>query len=303
MNIKIRSHVNADLSTIVNLLNEANRGGYEFIPFTEERLQEWLIEGKLRILIAEEDDQFLGTSAYHDGYWGEEIEWLIVPPLENRRFIEKILIAEAERLVKSGKVFTVVDEGSSRIADWIDLGYKPEGGLYHLTTKLADLVPMPKVDENVILRSLKPDEEKDFVQIVNAGFGWERLKIGTIKEWKSESSTFSEDWIHVAEVDNRIVSTVVAKMDLRHNEYFGTNRGYLGPATTLPEFRRKNLASALTCRAMNFLYEKGVRTVALYTSEQNTASTMLLQKLNFTVGHHWKFMRKTFSNDVNPPKL
>ncbi|MEM2780808.1 MAG: GNAT family N-acetyltransferase, partial [Candidatus Bathyarchaeia archaeon] len=71
-------------------------------------------------------------------------------------------------------------------------------------------------------------------------------------------------------------------------------RGYLGPAATLSEFRGKNLASALTRKAMNFLYEKGMDTVSLYTFEGNIPSITLLKKLGFKVQHHWKFMHKTF---------
>ena len=52
------------------------------------------------------------------------------------------------------------------------------------------------------------------------------------------------------------------------------------------------MASALTRRAMNFLYEKGMETVSLYTLEQNTPAVMLLKKLGFKVQHHWKFMRE-----------
>ncbi|MGQ9539263.1 MAG: hypothetical protein ACUVTE_06780 [Candidatus Bathycorpusculaceae bacterium] len=52
------------------------------------------------------------------------------------------------------------------------------------------------------------------------------------------------------------------------------------------------VASALTRHAMNFLYEKEMDSVGLYTVEQNTPSVMLLRKLGFKVGHHWKFMRK-----------
>jgi RimJ/RimL family protein N-acetyltransferase len=43
---------------------------------------------------------------------------------------------------------------------------------------------------------------------------------------------------------------------------------------------------------MNFLFEKGMNSAALYTSEQNVASVTLLQKIGFKIGHHWKFMRK-----------
>jgi hypothetical protein len=47
---------------------------------------------------------------------------------------------------------------------------------------------------------------------------------------------------------------------------------------------------------MNFLFEKGMDSVCLYTSELNIPSVALLGKLNFEVAHNWKFMRKYFDN-------
>jgi ribosomal protein S18 acetylase RimI-like enzyme len=154
---------------------------------------------------------------------------------------------------------------------------------------------LPKLTNNVTVRSLKSGEETEFVCAVNAGFGWERLKPGEVQKWKAETPYFNEEWIHVAECDGKIVSIVVAKQDMEYNRSFKGSRGYLGPAATLPEYRGRNLASALTCRAMNFLCEKGMSSVALYTQEQNVASVALLRKLGFRVGHHWKFMRKSLT--------
>ena len=66
----------------------------------------------------------------------------------------------------------------------------------------------------------------------------------------------------------------------------------MGPAATLPEFRSKGLASALTRRAMNFLFSKGLDSVGLYTEETNEASINLLRRLGFKIMHHWKFLVK-----------
>jgi ribosomal protein S18 acetylase RimI-like enzyme len=74
------------------------------------------------------------------------------------------------------------------------------------------------------------------------------------------------------------------------------NRGYLGPAATLPEFRNKHLASALTVRAMNFLFEKGMNSVILGTSEQNVSSIALLRGLGFQVENVRKILRKELGN-------
>lgn len=295
MTFQIRNFIDQDLKILIDLLNEKYKNSYEFVPFNEENLRSWIQEGRLKILIATGTGEVLGSVAYRDGHWGEEIEWLAVSERPNQKIIEKELVMKVEKCVKGATVFTVIDAGSPRINEWIERGYKHEGGLYQMVARLEALESLPKIPEGIILRSLKTEEEKEFVEATNAGFGWERLKVGIIQRWKSESANFSEEWIHVAEADNKIVSIVASRPDMNYNKFFGGKRGYLGPAVTLPEYRGKNLASALTRRAMNSLFKRGVNSVALHTSEQNIPSVSLLQKLGFQVGHHWKFMRKNLS--------
>lgn len=292
MAFKIRSFTEKDLTTLVRLLNETRREAYEFTPYSEDSLKSRIRDGHFRILMAVKDDETVGSVAYNDGHWGEEIEWLTVAESPNRKIIEKELAREAEKCVKRQAVFVAVDAGSPKIEEWTERGYKPEGGLYHMIARLDGTKPLPKVPEGIILRSLKPEEEKELVEAVNAGFGWERLAMGIIQRWKSEFPPFNEEWVHVAEYSHRIVSVVASRPDTNYNELFNGKRGYLGPAATIRDHRGKNLASALTCRAMNFLFEKGMDSVVLYTSEQNAASITLLRKLGFEVGHNWKFMRK-----------
>jgi ribosomal protein S18 acetylase RimI-like enzyme len=293
MSVKIRSFTAEDLPSLVKLLNERYSEAYEFIPYHEEKLRTQIQERHLKILLAEEKGEVVGTVAYNDGHWGEEIEWLTAPKGSNRKIVENELVREAEKYVKRQAVFTAVDADSPRIEEWIEKGYKPEGGLYHMIARLDGIKLIPSVPEDIILRSLKPQEEKEFVEAVNAGFGWQRVEMGIIQRLKSEHPPFTEEWIYVAEHNHRIVSVTASRPDTSYNESFSGKRGYLGPATTLPEYRGKNLASALTRSAMNLLFEKGMDSVALYTSEQNTPSVTLLRKLGFEVGHNWKFMRKT----------
>ncbi len=298
MTIQVRTSTEADLPDLVKLLNEAYRESYEFKPLSEEYVCSRIQEGRLEILIAEDEDRFLGTVTYNDGHWGEEIRWLVVPKGDNRRMIEDLLVKEAEKHVKRDLVFTPVDTGSPETDAWVERGYRAEGGLYHMIAMLDGVKPLPEVPEGVTIRSLRPDEEKAFVEAVNAGFGFERVKLGVIEDLKSESPLFDEGWIHVAEFC-RIVSVVVSSPDTYYNRYWAGKRGYLGPAATLPEHRNINLAAILTRRAMNFLFEKGMNSAALYTSEQNIPTRALLPKLGFKVGHHWKFMRKKLAQKAS----
>jgi len=292
MTAQIQSFTDKNLSSLVKLLNEARRESYEFIPINEEKLRSRIKEWDLEVLVVEEEGEIIGSVAYNNGHWGEEIEWLCVRENPNRKYLENLLVREIEKHVKGEKIFTVVDAESLKINEWTERGYKPEGGLCHMIARLDGLKPLPKVPEGTIISSLKTEEEKDFVEAVNAGFNHERLKQGVVQRWKSECPPFSEELIHIAKLDSKIVSVVVSRPDTKHNEFFGGKRGYLGPAATLSKYRGKNLASALTRRAMNALFEKGMNFVALYTTEQNVPSVTLLRRLDFKIGYHWKFMHK-----------
>ncbi len=293
MTFKIRSFTEKDSPALVKLLNDNYKETHEFVPYALDDIQSRIQEGNFTILVAEQNGDVAGAVAYRSGHWGEEIEWLAVAKKPEYKLIANKLISEIEKHVKGETVFTIVDEGSPQNSEWMKRGYKLEGGLYHMVATLDGAKSPPKVPEGITMRSLRSKEEKEFVDIVNAAFGWERVQQGIIERWKNEHAIFDEEWIHVAEYENRIVSIVVAKPDTEYNRFFGAKRGYLGPAATLPEHRGKNLASALTRRAMNFLYEKGFDSAALYTSERNIPSVALLKKLGFKIGHHWKFMRKS----------
>jgi ribosomal protein S18 acetylase RimI-like enzyme len=294
MNTQIREFADADMPAALRLLNDAHRGSYEFSPFTEENIHFQIQERKAEILVAEGKDEVLGVVAYRDGHWGEEILWLATSATPNQTLVADGLVAEAEKYVKRGELFTSIDAGSPEAEEWAARGYRLDDGLYQMLIALDAAIPLPKVPDGILVRSLRTDEERELIEVVNAVFGWERLKSGVIEEWKADFPPFDEEWVHVVESGGRLVSAVASRPDTNHNKLFGTNRGNLGPAVTLPEFRGKHLASILTRRATNLLFQKGMDSAVLYTRDQNVPSVTLLQKLGFRIGHHWRFMRKNF---------
>jgi ribosomal protein S18 acetylase RimI-like enzyme len=283
------------------LLNDEYRDSDEFIPFDEERVQSEIRSRRLRLLIAEENGKALGLIGTHSHENSEEhVTWLAASKGHDQKAIENMLVNAAEKSGEASAILIMIDEGSPRIADWTKRGYMLQPGFQRMSAKLDGLKPVPKVEEDTKLRSLRADEEEQFVEAVNRGFGWERLQRGDLEVWKAEDPPFTEEWVQVAEVKERIVSAVVAKPDTDAMKHLRVNRGYLGPAATLPEFRNKHLASALTARAMNFLYKKGMDSVVLGTSEQNVSSIALLRSLGFQVENVRKILRKE-SEKTRPP--
>jgi ribosomal protein S18 acetylase RimI-like enzyme len=293
MTIQISGSANNHLPTIVRLLNGEYSNSYEFIPFDEERVLSQIRRRRLKILVAEENGKVLGLIATHSHEDSEEdVSWLAASKEHNQIAIENMLVNELEKNVKADTISTSIDEENPRITNWINRGYTLQPGFQRMSAKLDSLKPIPQVAEGTKLRSLRPDEEKELMAVTNTGFGWQRLELGDLETWKTEDPPFSEDWVQVAEVDETIVSAVVAKPDTDCIKYLHLKRGYLGPAATLPEFRNKHLASALTARAMNFLFEKGMDSVRLGTSEENVSSIALLRSLGFQVDIVRKILRK-----------
>jgi ribosomal protein S18 acetylase RimI-like enzyme len=247
--------------------------------------------------VAEDDGLVVGVIGTHVDDRGEDIHWLAARKGPQRKVVRDMLVSEAERNAKGESIMTMTDEGNPEIKQWEIRGYVLEPGFQRMTAELRGPTRVPEVDGEIVLRTLRPDEEAKFVETVNAGFGWERLKVGDLQTWKNEDPPFDEGWVQVAEAARRIVSVVVAKPDTNYNKYMHRRMGYLGPATTLPEFRNKHLASALTARAMNLLYEKGMDTVRLGTNEKNVSSIALLTSLGFHVENRRKILRKKLKDN------
>lgn len=292
MGLKIAAFMHEDATNVVRLLNEEYANSYEFIPYTVEELLKEIEERNLTVLVAKMDSEILGCIALHAGHHGEHIEWLVALKGVHQKVVGDMLVSAAEKQVAGSSLSVRVDADSSKMKFWMERGYQAEDGFYHMVARLDGVRPLPPVPNGTIIRSLKLSEEKVLVETVNIGYGWERLREGFIAEWKAEHPPFDESWVHVAEIDGKIVSAVASRPDTKYNNYFKAKRGYLGPAVTLPEYRGRNLASALTRRAMNFLYEKGMDSVALHTAENNKPSVALLKNLGFEVRYSWKFMHK-----------
>jgi len=290
--MKIRKFVETDLPTIVKLLNKIGpvHGLYEFILYTQARFLSEIKEDNEIVLVAE-DNEIEGFVAL-SRHFREEIRQLCVKLGPKRKRTEDLLVAEIEKEVKGEEISLMANSKSAKVADFVRRGYEVEGGLFHMFAKLNCLYPVPPMPEGYALRNLASDEEYALIKAVNTAFGRKRIQKGVIEQWKAEGKILDETWVHVAELKGEIVSVVVARSDVEYNRCFGARRGYLGPVATLPSHTRKGLATALARWAMNFLFNKGMDSVALYVSEANIASVSMFKKLGFKVKHRWKFLHK-----------
>jgi len=280
------------LPKVVSLLNEVEAGSYEFVPYSEKGLQAEL-KGASSVLLATDDRDRIAGLAYLGRQWYGETIGLRVRPGAGQWEAADLLLSALEPRTQTDELSTSVDPSDHEwLAFYLDRGYRTESSLYQMIADLERQRRPERLPAGCIIGSLKADEEEALIQLANTAYAGERLRPGVLAQWQAEDPDFSTDWVQVARCDGQLVGTVVARSDREYNEYYHADRGYLGPAATLPSYRGKGLGEALTARAMNFLRERGMRAACLHTWEQNQPAVRLTTNLGFRVVHEWRILTK-----------
>jgi GNAT superfamily N-acetyltransferase len=283
-------HVSVKLERELSLVNEAEAGSYAFIPYSEESLHAEVKEAGSVLLATDDRDRATGLGYVGRQWYGETITLHIRP---GQWEVGDLLLSALEPRAQTQELSTLVDMPyRERLAFFLERGYRPESSLYEMAADLDRRRPLRHLPAGCIICTLKMDEEEALVQLANTAYAGERLRPGILAQWRAQDPNFSTDWVQVARCDGQLVATVVARSDREYNEHFHSNRGYLGPAATLPSYRGKGLGEALTARAMNFLRERGMRAVCLHTWERNQPAVRLTSNLGFRVAHEWKILSK-----------
>lgn len=286
----VRRYRPDDLTLLLELYNAARANDHEFIPRTEAQLQTEL-DNAGSIWLATERERLIGAAFYYPRWYGDEIVPITAPDVDPEP-VQTELLERIEAGVTGGEaVVAVASTRTEQMAFLESRGYAAEGGLIQLVTDLQSERPIPSLPDGCRLRQLEPDEKADFVEMVNTAYDAERLSLAEVERWRSYRG-WSEAWVHVVDDSDRLVAGVVARPDQAHNEYFGANRGYLGPAAVIPGYGRQGLGRALTAASLNFVRSHGMDHASLYTTQGNRAVHRLTEQLGFWIAHEWTFMKK-----------
>ena len=289
----IAEMADSDLREVVGLLNSFYRGSHEFAEYTPQNFRSYLQEVCARVFVLKAGGT-KGVATLFKSGWGNKIDLFAVEPGPRSKEFGDALVSAIEAVAGVDRLYTIIEEGDPSIGEWRERGYLDDGGWCQMVADLAEELPIPPIRCQATLRAMKLSDLESMVSLTNASFGFPRLSANCLDEWKKEDPEFDIDWIFVAESDGKLVSMLVSKPDGEYNRNFGARRGYLGPAATLPDYRNKGLAAALTIMAMNSLKKRGMNSVNLYTSTKNTPSLGLLKKLGFRVNRTFLQLTRTF---------
>ncbi len=286
----VRRYRPTDLTRLLELYNAARANDHEFIPRTEAQLQAEL-DTAGSIWLATERERPIGAAFHYPRWYGDEIVPITDPDVDAAR-VQAELLDRVEADVAGGEaVVAVASARTDQMAFLESRGYAAEGGLIQLVTDLHSERAIPALPDGHRLRQLEPAEKADFVEMVNTAYGAERLSLAEVERWRSYRG-WTEAWVHVVDDGERLVAGVVARPDQAYNEFFGANRGYLGPAAVIPGYGRQGLGRALTAASLNFVRSHQMDHASLYTTQNNRAVHRLTDQLGFWIAHAWTFMKK-----------
>jgi ribosomal protein S18 acetylase RimI-like enzyme len=282
-----------NIPQVVGLLNERYRGSHEFVEYNNDSFVSYVrtVGAKAFVL---KDRGVKGVATLVGSGWGDKIDLFAVKPGKLSGQYHKALLKAVERAASADRLYTLLEEGEPSIGEWKACGYDEDGGWLQLIAQLRGELPLPTHKCPYKLRTMMQSDLEGIVSLANSSFGFERLSMDCLDAWKKEAPEFSHDWVFVAECAGVPVSMLVSKPDTEYNSSFGGKRGYLGPAATLPDYRSKGLATALTIMAMNSLMLKGMSEVSLYTSIHNAPSIRLLKNLGFKPSCKYLQLSKSF---------
>jgi GNAT superfamily N-acetyltransferase len=297
--MKLQPYRETILPEVVSLANEAEAGTYEFIPYSEEGLQAELKEAS-SVLLSTDDQGRVAGLAHLSRQWFGETFTLYFRPGPGQWEVADLLLAALEPRTQTDELSTSVEPSDrERLDFFLGRGYRTGSSLYQMTANLDRRRRLPRLRAGCIIDGLKADEEEALIRLANTAYAGERLRPGILARWQAQDPGFSADWVKVVRCDGNLVAAVAARSDREYNEYYRANRGYLGPAATLPDYRGKGLSQALTARAMNFLRERGMPSVCLYTWEGNKPAVKLTTNLGFRVAHEWKILGKRVRGNIH----
>lgn len=164
------------------------------------------------------------------------------------------------------------------------LGFKPIHYYIFMSIDDLDLVSPPDNPPGIIIRNQEEiTDYKSVVSVVNEGFKdsfmWRDMKPST---WKRRQQSFKKSHIveyTIAYDKEEVVGFI--------KSYFDPNKpniGLMNTLSVLPNYRRRGIGSSLFANGVEFLRDKGCKTINLMVDAKNEKAARIYENFGF----YWK---------------
>ncbi|MCK4780098.1 MAG: GNAT family N-acetyltransferase [Candidatus Lokiarchaeota archaeon] len=164
------------------------------------------------------------------------------------------------------------------------LGFKPIHYYIFMSIDDLDLVSPPDIPQGIIIRRQKEiTDNRSIVSVINKGFKdsfmWRDVKPSI---WKRRQQSFKKSHIveYAVAYDKEEVIGFI-------QSYFDPNKpniGLMNTLSVLPNYRRRGIGSALFATGVEFLRDKGCKTINLLVDAKNEKAARIYEKFGF----YWK---------------
>jgi hypothetical protein len=135
-NMRLQPYRKKVLPKVLSLLNEAEAGSHEFIPYGEESLRAEL-KGASSVLLATDDQDRITGFAHLGRQWYGETVTLHVRPGPKQWEAGDLLLSALEPRNQTDELSTLVETfDHERLAFFLERGYRSDSSLYQMTADL-----------------------------------------------------------------------------------------------------------------------------------------------------------------------
>ncbi len=167
-------------------------------------------------------------------------------------------------------------------------GFRPVRYSYRMRRDLKQPVPAPTLPVGLTMRRYSPELARPMLDTFNQAFQdhWSFEPV-TFEEWQMffiQSHSFRPDLTFVVMDGDQVIGLSLNMVNTETNQRYGIREGWVSELGVLRAWRKRGVAAALLCRAMQAFKDDGPEYAALGVDSENpTGALRLYEKLGFGV--------------------
>lgn len=204
--------------------------------------------------------------------------------------------AERAREKKSDRIYANCIEGNLTRQNFLEshgFEIQPDDTL-HYERSLLEPIPAPVLPAGFSIRPLRGEAEaKAAAEMHRAAFGTDYMTTTNRLAMMHSSGYDPQMDLMAVAPDGRLAAYTMGSIRAEENARTGRKDGYSDPVATHPDFQRLGLARALLFTSMQMLAARGMDTIKLGTSSDNTAMQKAAEAAGFSIASRTRWYRKS----------
>ncbi len=304
LNSNLRTFNPANMSSLISLLNEAEKDLRDFRPYSREDLSLNILQDESfdpkGLILAWEDTQLIGVafSIVDPEYVSFQtqnrgfLRWIRLRNQTNSTELrESLLKASLNFIASKGMTEALVSVPSHNRSDldfYNQVGFVIVRKFNYMERPLRQQLEESALPPNYEWTHFHPGEEREWVNCINAAFkqhwGKRPTSLNEFSRW-TEDAAFDPTGVIGIRRGGVLVGVIYCEIDASYVEYTGRKRSMLWIIGVTPSERGLGLGEKLTVQGMKWSLSNGMEIGALFVDSENVPAVNLYQKLEFNTAY------------------